>query len=65
MYASSPVSYDDLRGGGVRVALSEVLFMENCEACDLFVLGDEDERGLLWVCAEGSVRPPLSEPAGE
>ena len=66
MYASSPVSYDDLRGGGVRVALSEVLFMENGEACDLLVLGDEDESGLLlWVCAGGSVGPPLSEPAGE
>ncbi len=66
MYASSPVSYDDFRGGGVRVALSEVLFMENREPCDLPVFGDEDESGLLLsVCIEGSVVPPLSEPVGE
>ena len=65
MYASSPVSYEDFRGGGVRVALSEVLFMENCEPCDLDVFGDEDESGLLLcVCIGGSV-VTLSEPVGE
>lgn len=47
MYASSPLSYDDFRGGGVRVALLEVLFIESCEPCDLPVFGDEEESGLL------------------
>lgn len=66
MYASSPVSYDDFLGGGVRVALSDVLFMEYCEPCDLPVFGDEEESGLLLcVCAEVIVVPPLSEPLGE
>lgn len=55
MYASSPVSYDDFRGG-VRVALSEVLFVENWEPCDLPGFGDEEESGLLLcVWAEGLV----------
>ena len=67
MYASSPVSYDDFRGGGVvRVALSEVLFIENCEPCDLLAFGDEEESGLLLgVCVEGLVTSPLSGPLGE
>lgn len=66
MYASSPVSYDDLRGGGVRVALSEVLFIENCEPCDLLVFGDEEESGLLLgFCVEGGMASPLSELLGE
>ena len=62
IYASSPASYDDFRAGGVRVVLSEVLFMENCEACDLAVLGDEEESGLLLcVCVNGLVVPLVSE----
>lgn len=66
MYASSPVSYDDLRGGGVRVWLSEVLFIENWEPCDLPVFGDEEESGLLLgICVEGLVTSPLSGPLGE
>lgn len=65
MYASSPFSYDDFRGGGVRVALSEVLFIENREPCDLLVFGDEEERGFLpGICVEGLVAPPLSGPLG-
>lgn len=66
MYASSPVSYDDFRGGGVREALLEVLSIENCEPCDLLVFGDEEESGLLLgVCVEGLVTSPLSRPFGE
>lgn len=66
MYASSPVSYDDFLGGGVRLALSQVLFKESCEPCDLPVFGDEEESGLLLcVWFEGPVVPPLSESAGE
>ena len=66
MYASSPVSYDDFRGGGVREALSEVLFIENCEPCDLLVFGDEEESGLLLgICIEGLVTSPLSGDLGE
>ena len=62
MYASSPVSYDDFRGGGVPVALLEALFMENNEACDLLVLGDEEESGLLvCACISRLVAPPSSE----
>lgn len=65
MYASSPFSYDDFRGGGVRVALSEVLFIENSEPCDLLVFGDEEESGLLFgICLEGLVAPPLSGSLG-
>ena len=66
IYASSPASYEDFRGGGVRVALSEVLLMENCEPCDLPVFGDEEDSGLLLcVCVEGFVVPLLSERVGE
>lgn len=66
IYASSPASYDDFRRGGVRVALSEVLFMINCEPCDLAVLGDEGESGLLLcVCVDGLVVPLLSELVGD
>ena len=66
MYVSSPVSYDDFRGGGVRVALSEASFMENCEPCDFPVFGDEEESGLLLcVCVEGLVVSTFWEPLGE
>ena len=66
MYASSPFSNDDLRGGGVRVALSGVFFVENGESCDLPVFGEEEESGLLLcACVEGSVLPPCSKPLGE
>ena len=48
------------------MALSEVLFMENCEPCDLLASGDEEESGLLLCfCVEGLVKPPLSELLGE
>ena len=48
------------------MALSEVLFMENCEPCDLAVFGDEEDSGrLLCVCVEGLVVPLLSERVGE
>ena len=62
IYASSPASKDDFRGRDIRVALSEVLFMDNCEPGDLGVLGDEEERGLLLcVCVDGLVVALLSE----
>ena len=48
------------------MALSEVLFMENCEPCDLPVFGDEEESGrFLCVCIGEVAVPPLSERAGE
>lgn len=48
------------------MALSEVLFMENCEPCDLLVFGDEEESGLLLcICVEETVGSALSEPLGE
>lgn len=66
MYASSPVSYDDFRGGGGRAGLSEELFMENCKPCDLPVFGDEEESGLLLCgCEKGLGVSPLSELLGE
>ena len=66
MYASSPFSYDDFRGGGVRVALSEVLFIGDGVSCDLLVFGEKEESGLLLcACVAGLVLPPCSEPLGE
>ena len=66
MYASSPYSNDDLRGGGVRVALSGVFFIGNEESCDLPVFGEEEESGLLLcACVEGLALPPCSKPLGE
>ena len=48
------------------MALSEVLFIENCEACDLAVLGDEEESGLLLcVCVNGLVVPLVSDLVGD
>ena len=65
IYASSPASYDDFRVG-VRVALSEVMFIANCEPCDLEVLGNEEGSGLLLcVCVDGLVVPLLSELMGD
>ena len=47
------------------MALSEVLFIDNCEPCDPAVLGDEEESGLLLcVCVDGLVVPLLSELVG-
>ena len=63
--ASSPASNDDFRGGGVRVAPSEVLFIADCEPCELEVLGNEEESGLLLCdCVDGLVVPLLSELVG-
>ena len=48
------------------MALSEVLLMDNCEPCDLAVLGEEEESGvLLCVCVGGLVVPLLSELVGD
>ena len=47
------------------MALSEVLFIDNCEPCDLALLGDEEESGLLCVCVDGLVVPLLSELVGD
>ena len=48
------------------MALSEVLFIDNCEPCDLAVVGDEEESGLLLCgCVDGLVVPLLSELVGD
>ena len=48
------------------MALSEVLFMDNCEPCDLPAFGDEEESGLLLcVCVVGLVVSLRSELDGD
>lgn len=48
------------------MALSEALFTDNCDTCDLPAFGEEGESGLLLcVCVEGLAMPLVSDPVGD